>query len=172
SMEAADMTGNNRPDLAPVTVPVPALWPATLSAVIVTAAAGGFLALTARSMGATFRTAVAAGLVAGLGTTAWAVAANMSWTHGPAMLAIAAGVYAASRKRWLLSGLAFGAGVLVRPHIAVIAAALGIGAVLRDRRLEPISKVALGSGAGLVALLAYNYWLWNTWTISGGYGSH
>lgn len=169
-MVDTEMSGTNRPDLAPVAVPMPPFWPATLSAVVVTAAACAFLALTARQLGASPPLAMGTGVVAGLGTTAWAVASNMSWTHGPAMLAIAIATYSAARERYLLSGLALGFGVLVRPHIGVIAAALGIGLAIHMRSLRPLVRVGFGSGMGLVALLAYNYWVWGQWTVSGGYG--
>lgn len=166
----APMSGNNRPDLAPVEVPLPPLWPATLSSVLATAVSCAVLAVVFRRLGATSRQAVWAGLISAFATTAWSVAANMSWTHGPAMLAIALGLLAASSDRWVLAGLSFGFGVLVRPHIAVIAALVGIWVSLARRDWRPATRVGLGSGAGLLSLLTYNSWLWSRLTVSGGYG--
>lgn len=168
----AAMWGNNRPDLPPVELPVPPVWPATLSAVLVTSLACAFLALTFLELGATSYVAALAGVVSGTATTAWSVAANMSWTHGPAMLAISLGVFAASKNRWLLSGIALGFGILTRPHVAVIAAAIGVWTSIARKSWQPLIQVGLGSACGLTALLGYNYWLWSQMTISGGYGDH
>src|SRR5690606_6780994 len=88
----------------------------------------------------------------------------------PAMLAISLAILGAASERWFLSGLGFGLAILVRPHIAVIAATIGIWVGVTRRDWKPTALTALGSSAGLVALLAYNYWLWSAITISGGYG--
>lgn len=148
----------------------PPIWPATLTAVLVTALACSILALVYLDIGGTASRVVGAGVLSGLATGAWSVASNMAWTHGPAMLCIAAGVWAASKNRWWLSGLAFGAGILVRPHVAVIAAVLGLYLAMRRRRALPAIGIGTGSAVGLGGLLLYNHHLFGSWTISAGYG--
>lgn len=159
-MEVVTYQGSNRPDLAPIEVPMPPLWPATLSAVVVTATACAVLGLAFLGLSGSPRAAVAAGLVAGLATGAWAVAARMSWTHGPAMLAVALAVLALQRQRWGWAGAALGFAVLCRPHLAVIAAAAGIGLAVTHRSFAPLVRIGLASGCGFALLLAYNAAVW------------
>lgn len=169
-MEVATYQGSNRPDLAPIEVSMPPLWPATLSAVVVTATACAVLGLAFLGLSGSPRAAVAAGLVAGLATGAWAVAARMSWTHGPAMLAVALAVLALQRQRWGWAGAALGFAVLCRPHLAVIAAAAGIGLAVTHRSFAPLVRIGLASGCGFALLLAYNAAVWGELSVSGGYG--
>lgn len=169
-MEVMTVQGSNRPDLPPLEVPMPPLWPATLSAVIVTAAAAAVLALTFYGLSASVPTSIVAGLLLGLATGAWAVAARMSWTHGPAMLALALGALALQRQRWGWAGAAFGLAILCRPHLAIIAAVVGIGLSITRRSASPAIRVGLASTCGLILLLAYNRAVWGVISISGGYG--
>jgi hypothetical protein len=149
---------------------MPPLWPATLSAVLVTAAAAAVLALVFLGQSGSVPTAVAAGLLFGLATGAWSVASRMSWTHGPAMLAVALAVLGLQRRRWAWAGAAFGLAILCRPHLALVAAAAGVGLAVTRRSLAPALRVGLTSGIGLAALMAYNHAIWGGISISGGYG--
>jgi hypothetical protein len=164
------LLGQNRVGVEAVTVGVPPLWPATLSAVLTTALAAAVLAIVFLGLGGGRRTAVVGGLVFGLATGAWSVASSASWTHGPAMLAIALGLLAAQQDRWALSGLAFAAAILTRPHLAIVAAALGLGVAIRRRRPGPAVALGLCAAVGLGALLAYNAAIWGEPSVSGGYG--
>ena len=96
-------------DDAPIDVLVPPLGPAVLISALSTALAISLAGLTARGFVGSL-TAVAGSYVYGLGTGAWAVAADTLWQHGPAMLWLALGVWLASKDREWLSGVAFGAG--------------------------------------------------------------
>ena len=168
-MEQTQAVGSNRPDLPPVDFPMPPIWPAAIVAIVTSALAIGFLALTCAELGSR-RSGLAAGLVAGLGTSAWSVASDMYWQHGPAMMWIALAGYLSARDRLGWAGVAFGAAVLTRPHLAVIAASVGIGVAMVDRRIRPALVVGATSGLGLALLVAYNYWLLGTYTVSGAYG--
>jgi len=165
------LSGTNRPDLEPVPLPSPSTWPATASAVFATALAGAIVTRVVSNLGATSRQAIVTGLTWGLATTAWSVASNMSWTHGPAMLCISLAMLAASRDRWLLTGLSLGLAILVRPHLALIALVVGCLVGFRRRDWRPLVGVGFGSFLGLAGLLTYNFWVWGRLTISGGYGS-
>ncbi len=162
--------GSNKTGAAAVTVGVPPLWPATLSAVLTSAAAAAVLALVFLGLGGDRRAAIGGGLAFGLATGAWSIASAASWTHGPAMLAVALGLLGAQRDRWALSGAAFGYAILTRPHLAVIAAAVGLGVSWRRRRPGPALGLGLAASVGLVALLAHNNHIWGEPSISGGYG--
>ncbi len=156
---------------AEIDLHVPSLVPAALASAAAALAAMAFLGLLFRDVlpGHAWR---AAFLAAALGTGAWSVAADKLWQHGPAMMCIAAALYAASRDRFVLSGLAFGAAILVRPHIALIAAAVGLVVAWRRRDIRP--AIALGSTSllGLAGLLAYNDLVWGEPSVSGGYTSY
>ncbi|MEM7287933.1 MAG: hypothetical protein AAF480_16395, partial [Actinomycetota bacterium] len=97
------------------------------------------------------------------------VASDSLWQHGPGMMLILAGLYAASRDRFALGGLAFAAAILVRPHIAVIAAGVGLTTSLRRRDVRPALTMGAVAGAGLGSLLVYNRIVWGELSIAGGY---
>ena len=168
-MSLETVHGFNDEDAEPVELEVPNLVPATITAALTAAAAVGLVASTLLEVGATRSQAMAAGYVAGLGTTMWAVASDQLWQHGPAVLWLALGIYLAARDRFVWSGLTFGAAVLTRPHLALIAAAVGIGLAVARRSFSPILKVGAGSAAGLGALFALNWWIWGEVTLNGGY---
>lgn len=153
-----------------VTVPIPSFWPAAIVAAAATAAALGFVALTVREAGGSTRLAVWTALIGGIGTSAWTIAADGLWQHGPNMLWVAAGVYLASRERWGWAGLAFAALVLTRPPVVLVGIALGT-MLVAQRRFRPAVMLLAGTAPGVVALLAYNAWLFESPSISGGYGT-
>lgn len=169
-MTEQTMTGNNFEGSGTITVTIPPLWPATLSAVLTTAAAAAVLALVFLGLCGDQKAAIAGGFVFGLATGAWAVASTASWTHGPAMLSVALALLAVQHDRWALGGAAFAFAILTRPHLAVIAATIGIGVALRRRTLRPAVVLGLTSAAGLAAIVAYNTSIWGEAAISGGYG--
>lgn len=148
---------------------LPSMAPATVAAIVSVLVALGCFGLTIRDQIGDRAAAVAVAL-AGTGTGMWSVAADRLWQHGPTMMCISLGTYLTSRDRFLGAGLAFGAGIVIRPHLALIAAAVGITVSVSQRRVGPMLRVGLGAGAGLTVLLTYNYWLWDTLTVSGGYG--
>jgi hypothetical protein len=169
-LSPARLSGVNDPELPPIDYPLPPLWPATLVAVTATALAIGVFALTMLELG-TPRLALGAGLVAAFATGAWSVASDQLWQHGPAMLFIALGVHLAARRMFTWSGLAFALGILTRPHIALIAAALGVTISWSQRSLAPALRIGAGSLAGLLAYLGWNTWLYGEPSLSGGYSS-
>lgn len=168
--ETRTLFGVNEPDSPGVALEVPSLVPAAVAASLATALAVGFLTLTCLSFLAPSR-AVVGGYVIGLGTGAWAVASNALWQHGPAMLWIAVGLFLASRRHLLGAGLAFGMAIFTRPHTALIAAGLGLALGIARRTVKPVIRVAIGSSLGLAAVVVYNWIVFGTASISGGYGS-
>lgn len=151
-------------------VPVPAFGPAAVAAAVSVTVAMLFLGLTLRSI-MSARDAVVATSVAALGTGAWSVAADKLWQHGPAMMCISVGTFLTSRNRFWGAGLAFAGALLVRPHTAIIAAALGLTVAVRRRSIVPALQLGSTAAIGLAGLIAYNDWVFGEPSISGGYGS-
>jgi len=170
SFRSIPLGGNNDPDAPKVPVDVPSMVPAALAASAATAAAMALLALVFLQFLSPSAT-VGAAYVAGLGTGAWAVASNGLWQHGPAMFWIALALLLTARKHLLGAGLAFGMAVLTRPHTALIAAGLGLAISIARRSVKPAVQIGIGSGLGLAALLGFNWAVFGSVTISGGYGS-
>jgi alpha-1,2-mannosyltransferase len=115
------------------------------------------------------RAAVLATLVAATCTSTWSVSADQIWTHGPGQMVLLAAVLAVAAGGWWLAGICFGAAVMVRPHLGVAAAALGLylGCVRRQVRV-PL-RIALASLPGVGGLLLYNRLVFGSWSVLGGY---
>jgi hypothetical protein len=160
---------NDTAGLDPVEIVMPPLGPAAITAAAVSAVAAGLLALVFHRL-TDSRTALLGAYLAGLGTGVWSVAADSLWQHGPAMLWIVAGTLL-SVEHGLWSGLAFGAGVLTRPHTALVAAGNALYQAWQTRRLRPALQIGIGAGLGLVALVAFNAAVFGSPSISGGYSS-
>jgi hypothetical protein len=143
--------------------------PGAIAAAVSTAAAVGLLAVVFRRLGGSATQAFMAASVAGVGTSAWAVAADSLWQHGPAMLWVALALVL-SESRLLGSGLAYGAAILTRPPLAIIAAGSGLVQSWRQRSVRPALLVGAGAAAGLVAFLVYNGLVFGDPSISAGYG--
>lgn len=169
SLEPVDAEFSNAGVPEAVSFESPSLVPAALAAITAATLAMAFFGLTLRGR-LSERATLTAVSVAALGTGTWSIAANMSWQHGPAMMAISAGVLLASRDRFAASGVAFAFALLIRPHTAVIAAAVGLFCAVKRRQLRPLFGIGIPSLLGLAALVAYNDWLWGSPSLAGGYG--
>lgn len=163
------MSGTNNPDAPPLTLPMPSVRPGAVAASVAVASAMGFVSMAVAMAGGSFALAVGAGLVGGLATPLWTVAASALWQHGPGAFWVALGVFLASKRWYLWSGLAFAGAVMTRPHLAAIAAAIGLYVAWTERRARPALAIGAGSLVGLAGLLTYNWWLWGRLTVSGGY---
>ena len=117
------------------------------------------------------RFALSATVVLALGTATWTISASQLWPHGPGQFWGALALTAAASRRHISTGLAFVGAILVRPIMAVAAAALGLGQSWRERDLRPAAKIAATSAVGVALLVAYNRWLFGDWSISGGQAS-
>ncbi|WP_201243772.1 hypothetical protein [Halochromatium salexigens] len=163
------ITNASRPEVGSINFLLPALWPATLSCVLATAAAIGFVGISFLQIGSP-RDAWIAAMIAGLGTSAWSVASAELFQHGPAMLWIALSVYLSSQQRYWAAGLSFGAAILTRPLTAVIPAIVGFGIGVYGRSFFPILRIGLASSLGVLFLLLYNLLVFDALSITGGYG--
>ena len=103
-------------------------------------------------------------------TPTWTISADMLWTHPVTQIGIAGAAYAASRNRWILAGCFLGFGMLGRPHVALVAAVLGLGMAWSQRSWRVAAKVALPTLAALGFLLVWNHWMFGGWSVGGAYG--
>lgn len=97
--------------------------------------------------------ALAATLVFGLGTPIWTVSADALWTHTSTQLGLAAALYGLAAGRPWISGVGMMLSTAARPHTAIAAAVLGIGAFIRTRKVTPALWLAAGSLAGFAIVL-------------------
>ena len=156
-------------DFEPLTIATPStLAPATVAAALSVAIAMGVFGVTITKL-LPRNAAIAAMTTAALGTGAWSVASDKLWQHGPAMMWISIGTYCASRDRFALSGLAFAAGVLTRPHVAIIAASIGVAIAVNRRSLREIATLGTVSLLGVIGLAAYNAAVFDSASLAGGY---
>ena len=115
------------------------------------------------------RLALGATAVVAFATPMWSVSANALWTHPIDLLGIALAAWGLRANRLWLVGIGFGIGIQARPHIAVIAATVGIGLAVARRSPRPAIRIGLPSAAGLLLLTVWGYWLWDKWSVLGGY---
>ena len=120
----------------------------------------GLVAATIPYAGGSRYQAVIAGYVGGLATTMWAVASDALWQHGPASMWIALAIFLVARSHLAWAGVAFGAAVLTRPHLALVAAALGLFLILTRKSIVPALKIGAGSLLWLGGLLFDKRGLW------------
>lgn len=113
--------------------------------------------------------AALAALVLGFATPMWTISANMLWTHTITQLGIAGSAYACSRQRYWLAGAFLGLGMLGRPHVALVAAVLGLGLGWKARRVQPTIALAGPTMAALAGLVLWNRWMFGEWSIGGAY---
>lgn len=169
--QIARFSSKVRPDVAPVEALRPPIGPAAITASLTVATAIGLLGVTFRRLGGGSLMALIAAYVAGLGTSAWSVAADQLWQHGPGMMWIALALVL-SERHTIAPGFAFGAAVLTRPPTAVIAAATGLYCTWKERSLRPILGIGAGALIGLATFLAYNNHVFGSLSISAGYGTN
>lgn len=168
--ELVEIGGTNRPDVAAVELLHPPLAPAAITAAASVAAAIGFLGLAFRRLGGSPVLALSAAYLAGLGTSAWSVAADRLWQHGPGMLWIALALVL-SERHTVASGFAYGAAILTRPPTAIIAAATGLYRAWHERSFRPAVSTGIGAALGLGLFVAYNNHVFGSLSISAGYGN-
>ena len=130
------------------------MWPGVVAAS--TFAAAAVLLMWAALLPMGRRVALGGAAIFGLGTATFAVSADTQWSHAPAQTALAAAVLALSRGRLGWAGVALGMAVVVRPHLAVAALAIGIWMAAAARSAAPALRIGLGTLPGVAILLTYN----------------
>ena len=102
-------------------------------------------------------------------TPVWTISANSLWTHTVTQLGLAGAIWAMVQGRWLLAGSFLGLGLFGRPHLAIIAAVLGLGIAWRRRDASIAFRVGAPSGMAFLAYLTWNYLIFGDWSPQGGY---
>lgn len=146
---------------------IPVLWPGTIAAVIVCAAA---VTVLFRLLWLMFgrRFALWAATVAGFGTGLWTVAAEGLWTHGPAALVSAAVLWALrARRQWWAGGF-FGGLALIRPHLLIVAALVGYITARETKDVRALVRIGLPSAIGLALYVGYISWVVGEPTLGVG----
>lgn len=142
--------------------------PSGLAAAVLSAGAVTlvFLALHSR-----MSTLSASGVTAAfaLATPMWSVSADALWTHSVTVFGLAGAAYALSRDRWWLAGVGFGIAILGRPHIALVAAVVGLGLACCRRSPSIAARLGVASAAGLGLLLWWNRYVFGVWDVRSGY---
>lgn len=144
------------------------VWVGGVAAAFFTALAGVLLFLGLRSKFGS-GTALGASAVFLFTTPAWSVSADALWTHSVTLLAIMGAIWAAGQSRWLLVGVFLGIGILARPHLAVIAAIVGLYLGWRRRDWKIVVSVGATSAIGLLLVALWNRAVFGAWSLSGGY---
>jgi alpha-1,2-mannosyltransferase len=110
-------------------------------------------------------------LAFGFCTPVWSISANGVWPHTVTGFAIAGMAWTSATGRWWWCGAFGGIALWARPHMAVVAAILGL--YLAWRRRDPAIAVKTGAAsfAFLAASSAWTHWIYGTWSPTGSYGS-
>jgi hypothetical protein len=120
------------------------------------AGSAAFVLLAATAL-TTRRRAIAITIVYGLGSSAWSIASQGLYQHGPNLLFLALGAWALVRARPRTAGLALAAATWCRPTSALVLACAGAWLVGVDRRRAARFAVA---AALLLVPLACVQWRW------------
>lgn len=173
------LVSNRMPGLELINVPLvallyplgPSLVPGALTAAILTAATVALLFLTFRRLVST-RLALLATAVMAFGTSLWTISAAEVWPHTVDAFCLALVMYAVSRRRDLLAGLAFGLAISARPHIAIVALIVGLGLGWANRSWRTVVAVGLPASVGLAFVVGWNNLLFGHPSVGGGYASY
>jgi len=160
---------NERDSFDTVEILIPPLWPAAVASSLAVALAMGWLALTVASFASPANAATAAYLGA-LGTTAWGVASDSLWQHGPAMMWIALAGYLMVRSNRWSGGIAYAAAIVTRPLTAMVAAGSGTYEAWKRRSVKTLLQVAIPAAVGVGVIVIYNTIVFGSVSIAGGYG--
>jgi len=147
----ADLSGalDTSPVAHPYDVP---LWPATVLATLIAAAAVAVTYLVLRRLELGERTALVATGVTALASPVWSLSADTLWTHGLTHLLLLSAVLAMLNGRVTIASITAGVAVTVRPHLALAIVVLAFIAVSRRERVA----VWMGVAAGVALVAAYS----------------
>lgn len=113
--------------------------------------------------------AAGASLAFALATPTWTISADQLWTHTVTQFGIAGALWSCARSRFWWAGTFLAIALFGRPHIAVIAAIIGLGVGWSQRKVKPIVAIGIPAGAGLLLLSLWNRWMFGAWSIGGAY---
>lgn len=143
-------------------------WPATVTAIAMTAAAMAVvLVALCQAMPPAHALLGSAGLA--LLTATWPISSSQLWPHGPGQLLLAVGLLGLALRRRILAAAALAVAGLIRPVTVVMPGSIGL---LRLRRARAwTAALGLASVGAVAVTVTYNWAVFGTPSISGGYGS-
>ena len=150
-----------------VSFAVPPIAPAAIATALAVGAAMGAMALALTGL-LSRRDAALVAYTLGLATGVWSIAADKLWLHTAGVLYLSLGLWLSARLP-LASGLAFGLATLTRPHAVLIGAGTAIGQAISQRSTGTLVRMGTGIGVGVAALLAFNYSVFGSLSVRGGY---
>lgn len=160
--------GNTNNEIA---IQVPPLTPATIVSAATTAAAVVAIFLLIGQLGATRKEALITALVFAFATGAWSVASQRLWSHGPAMMWLALGLYFRETNRRGFAGLTDVAAVITRPPTAVIGGIRTLTKAVRTRKVAPALQEAAWLMLGVAIVAIYNVAVVGSDPLLGGYAT-
>jgi len=144
--------------------------PATATTVVATTAAMLVTYLVLLRIVRPFQ-ALAATLVLALGTSTWQISSNELWPHGPGQLWAALSLLGVSRRSISLTAVSIFMAIITRPIVIVIALIIALGASLDAQRRKVGITIAISSSISIGSIALYNFWIYGSLTLSGGYGT-
>ena len=141
------------------------LWPATVLATLIAAAAVAVTYLVLRRLELGERTAVLATGVTALASPVWSLSADTLWTHGLTHLLLLSTVLALLNDRPVIGAVMAGLAVTVRPHLALAVAVLALIAVNRRGR----AAIWLGIAVGVALVAVYSQTVFGQPLPAAGY---
>lgn len=148
----------------------PTIYPGGVAAAFWSAAAVAVCYAVCRRL-VPARMALAAAAIFAVATPTWSVSADALWTHGPGQFWLLLAILLLATSRPESAGLAAAMTVLIRPHMAVGWAAAGLYQVWSTRRPGDGLRFGLATSLGAVLLVAYNWQVFDSPDLLGGYRS-
>ena len=145
------------------------LAPGALTAAVLTAVSVLLVFLAVRTR-LTPRESALVALLFGFATPVWTISADGLWPHTLTGVGIAGMAWAAATSRWWLVGVFGGITLWGRLHAAVIVGVLGLALGWRRREPGIVARVAVSSGAFLVASCVWSRWMYGSWDPRASYG--
>lgn len=147
------------------------LSPATLNALggaLMAAVAAASMTVVVRRL-ASFEVAIPAAAVLSFGTPLWTVAGSELWPQSVDAMCLSLMLLALTTDRVWWAGIAVAPALTSRPHLAVVAAVVGLGLSFTRRSFRPAAAIGVPSAAAVALLLWWNHWMFGRWGIGGAY---
>jgi hypothetical protein len=142
-----------------------------LTAALATAAASANTILLLRRLGSV-RLAVGCGVPLIFGTAIWTVAGTELWPHTADVFWISLALLSLTKNRTLLAGILLSPLVLIRPHLSVAIAIIGIWLGVNRRSGRVVAHFAVPAVISSLLLVLWNHYLYGQASIAGGYSGH
>lgn len=148
------------------------LTPATLTALLTTSAAMANLALVLRRAGGHGGAILGTTAAVAFGTGFWTNASAELWPHGPDAFWLSLAMLAVQRDRLWLVGLFLSPALWTRPHLAAVAAVLGLILAATSRSCRPLLNIGIPTTVAMAGLAVWNSFMFGKPSPLGAYQGH